>query len=187
MSYSLTWLPDVLKAAGLKVLLQPGWATRGHGDVGIIKGVLCHHTAGPKTGNAPSLQTVVKGRGGPNPLPGPLAQLVLGRDGTYYMVAAGLAYHAGEGYWHGITSGNANMIGIEAENTGLANDRPWPEKQMAAYRLGVAAILMKIKQPVIMCAGHSEYALPKGRKSDPSFSMPAFRAEVAKKIGRAHV
>jgi hypothetical protein len=44
---------------------QPGWRTRGHGDVGAIRGVMCHHTAGPLTGNMPSLHIVTEGRAGP--------------------------------------------------------------------------------------------------------------------------
>jgi hypothetical protein len=30
-----------------------------------------------------------------------------------------------------------------------------------------------------MCVGHKEYALPAGRKIDPSFDMIAFRLKVA--------
>ena len=47
MPFSLTWLPRVLLDAGLKVAEQPGWRNRGRGDVGAIRGVICHHTAGP--------------------------------------------------------------------------------------------------------------------------------------------
>src|SRR4051794_23904644 len=126
MSFSLTWLPEVLEDAGLKVAEQPGWRNRGHDDVGTIKGVMCHHTAGPKNGNMPSLRVVTEGRPG---LSGPLAQLCLGRDGTYYVVAAGRAFHAGPGEWEGITTGNSSFIGIEAENAGDGTD-PWPDKQI---------------------------------------------------------
>lgn len=174
MGYSLTWLPAVLKAAGCKVVEQPGWETRGHGDVGTIKGILCHHTAGGKTGNAPSLRVVQDGR--PD-LAGPLSQLVLGRDGTFYVVAAGKCWHAGAGNWQGITDGNSNMIGIEAENTGLTDD-PWPTVQKEAYAKGVAAIASHLKLPYTSVAGHREYALPKGRKPDPSFNMNDFREYV---------
>src|SRR4051794_15409444 len=62
MAFSLTWLPQVLLNAGLKVAEQPGWKDRGRGDVGPIKGVMCHHTAGAKTGNMPSLGIVTNGR-----------------------------------------------------------------------------------------------------------------------------
>jgi N-acetyl-anhydromuramyl-L-alanine amidase AmpD len=122
----------------------------------------------------PSLGLVTNGR--PD-LTGPLAQLALGRDGTFYLVAAGLANHAGPGVWQGINTGNTNFIGIEAENTGLAGDA-WPEIQMDAYARGVAAILNHIGAPSIMCCGHKEYALPPGRKIDPSFDMTAFRKRI---------
>lgn len=168
MNYSLMWLPSVLRDNGLAVEETSGWQTRGHGDVGSIKGVICHHTAGAKTGNSPSLGIVTNGR--PD-LGGPLAQLVLGRNGTYYMVAAGKAWHAGAGIWQGVHDGNSSMIGIEAENTGLENDCPWPVVQMEAYAKGVAAILKHVGARPIMCVGHLEWATPVGRKSDPSFSV----------------
>jgi len=127
----------------------------------------------------PSLRVLTGGR--PD-LSGPLAQLGLGRDGTYFVVAAGRAFHAGAGNWQGFTSGNTNFIGIEAENTGLSTGvkaESWPEAQMDAYRRGVAAILGKIGANAIMCCGHKEYALPLGRKTDPSFNMDDFRRQVA--------
>ena len=170
----LTWLADVLKDAGLKVAQQPGWQTRGK-PMGTVKGVMCHHTAGPKTGNMPSLGIVTNGR--PN-LSGPLAQLGLGRDGTFYVIAAGRANHAGAGIWKGITTGNSSFIGIEAENQGIPAD-PWPAVQMDAYKRGIAAILDKLGADASMCCGHKEYALPKGRKVDPSFDMDDFRKDVA--------
>ena len=173
-SQQLEWLPDVLEQAGLKVATVDGWKERGRpGSFGPVKGVICHHTAGPKNGNMPSLRTVTEGR---SDLSGPLAQLCLGRDGTYYVVSAGRCNHAGTGEWQSITSGNTNFIGIEAENTGTSDD-PWPDVQMDAYRRGVAAILKHIGQQAIMCAGHKEYA--PNRKSDPLFDMHKFRAAVA--------
>jgi hypothetical protein len=176
MANSLIWLPDVLRGAGLKVELVSGWENRGRGDVGQILGILCHHTAGAKTGNMPSLDLLVKGR---EDLPGPLSQLGLARDGTYFVIAAGRCNHAGKGNWKGITNGNTNLIGVEAENTGLPNDSPWPQVQLDAYQRGAAAILTHIGKPADFCAGHKEYALPVGRKSDPSFDMIAFRVAVA--------
>lgn len=180
MTFALTWMPKALRDAGLNVEEQPGWQTRGHGDMGVVRGVLCHHTAGKKDGNMPSLGIVINGR--PD-LAGPLCNLALGRDGTFFIVAAGRAYHAGRGLWQGVSNGNSSLIGIEAENTGLPNDQPWPEVQMDAYAKGCAALLKHIGAKPIMCAGHAEYALPKGRKSDPSFAMPTFREKVATFMG----
>src|SRR5262249_38252835 len=150
-----------------------GWELRGRGDVGPTLGILCHHTAGRRDGNMPSLDTLIHGRPDLN---GPLAQLGLGRDGTFYVIAAGRCNHAGAGEWQGITTGNTNFIGIEAEHTGKPADM-WPDVQMDAYRRGVAAILEHIKRDVINCAGHKEFA--PNRKSDPTFDMDDFRAGVA--------
>jgi len=176
MSHSLTWLPEVLRAADLKVALVDGWENRGSRDVGSILGVLCHHTVGPRNGNMPSLNVLLNGR--PD-LPGPLAQLGLARDGTFFVISAGRANHAGKGNFRGVVNGNSNLIGIEAENTGAANDFPWPEVQIDAYQRGVAAILKKIGRGAEFCAGHKEYAKPTGRKPDPDFDMDAFRTAVA--------
>lgn len=179
MAYALTWLADVLRAAGCKVVEQLGWQNAGRAEMGEVKGVLLHHTAGPLHGNAPSLALVQHGR---SDLPGPLSHLVLGRDGTFFVVAAGRCNHAGAGSWHGITTGNTSFIGIEAENAGTGAD-PWPEVQMDAYARGVAAILQHIGADSVMAAGHKEYALPRGRKIDPSFDMVAFRDNVAAFMG----
>ena len=93
----------------------------------------------------------------------------------------GRANHAGKGVWQGITTGNSNFIGIEAENTGRADDHPWPAVQIDAYQRGVAAILRRIGRGAEFCAGHKEYA-PQ-RKTDPNFDMNVFRAGVAAIIG----
>jgi N-acetyl-anhydromuramyl-L-alanine amidase AmpD len=127
----------------------------------------------------PSLGVVTNGR--PDLL-GPLSQLCLGRDGTFYIVAAGRSNHAGVGNWQGVTNGNSNFIGIEAENTGQTdgpNAESWPAVQLDAYRRGVGAILKRIRANAIMCCGHKEYALPIGRKRDPTFDMEDFRLQVA--------
>jgi peptidoglycan hydrolase-like protein with peptidoglycan-binding domain len=124
----------------------------------------------------PSLNTIINGR--PD-LRGPLAQLGLGRDGTWYVIAAGRCNHAGAGMWNGVTAGNTHFLGVEAENTGRADDHPWPDVQFDAYRRGVAAILGHIGRDAEWCAGHKEFALPHGRKDDPTFDMPEFRLAVA--------
>lgn len=174
MPYSLTWLLEVLQSAGLKVAEVPGWAHRGRAEMGRVRGVMCHHTGTTAAGNMPTLRILRDGR---SDLPGPLCQLGLARDGTYYVVAAGRANHAGGGRWEGIDTGNSSFIGIEAENGGRNHDL-WPDVQMDAYRRGVAAILKKIGANARMCCGHREYARPAGRKPDPKFDMDAFRTSV---------
>lgn len=168
----LTDLASVLRAAGLKVEEVAGWKTRGHGQMVTAETIVCHHTAGPAKGNYPSLGTVRDGRTG---LAGPLAQLGLGRDGTVYVIAAGVCYHAGvvfEKYqdnWH--------AIGIEAEATGTD---PWPSAQYAAYAKLCAVLRKRYGIPNGRVLGHKEVAKPKGRKPDPNFDMDAFRATVAR-------
>lgn len=174
MAFSLIWMPEVLRSAGLKVAETEGWTTRGVGDMKDVRGVMLHHTATGAEGNMPSLALLKSGR---RDLRGPLAQLGLGRDGTFYVIAAGRANHAGAGLWQGVQSGNSSFIGIEAENAGRASD-VWPDVQMDAYRRGVAALLGHIRAMPIMCCAHREYALPQGRKPDPGFDMAVFRLDV---------
>jgi peptidoglycan hydrolase-like protein with peptidoglycan-binding domain len=174
MIFSLTWLPSLLRNAGLKIAPVDGWESRGRAEMGQVVGVICHHTGGGPTGNMPSLRVLIEGR---SDLPGPLAQLGLGRDGTYYVIAAGRCNHAGAGIWQGFSNGNGNFIGIEAEHTGRPAD-PWPAVQIDAYQRGVAAILRHVGRGPEFCAGHKEYAKPAGRKPDPSFDMNVFRSGV---------
>lgn len=172
----LTWLADCLREAGCVVSEVPGWEHRTiPGPWGPIKGVLCHHTAGPLHGTNPCLPTIIHGRIG---LHGPLSNLHLSRTGVFSVVAAGRCNHAGLGEWHGVTGGNTHFIGIEAENTGLPND-PWPEHQLVEYARGCAALAKYVGFGVEMVVGHKEYALPDGRKTDPSFDMDEFRDRVA--------
>lgn len=173
MVYSLTWLPEVFDRVRLKYSEYPEWRTRGRGEMGAVRGVIIHHTAGSRNYNMPSLDVLVKGR--PD-LSGPLAHLGLGRDGTFYIIAAGRANHAGAGKWRGISTGNSNFIGIEVENHGTPDD-PYPEVQMDVLRRGVAAILARAGADSSMVCGHKEYA--PGRKIDPLWDMPSFREGVA--------
>lgn len=170
----VTWLADALRAEGVKVQEHPGWRTRG-GDLGQVQGVICHHTAGPTRGNAPSLSTCVNGR--PD-LPGPLAQIVLARDGTAIVIAAGKANHAGAGGWRGVT-GNAHVLGIEAENTGRGE--PWGANQMEAYVRCCAAICRHEHLSAAAVCAHREWA-PR-RKPDPAgIEMAGFRARVQARL-----
>lgn len=171
-----TWLADALRGAGLSVVEHEGWQNRGRGPMSAIKGVICHHTAGPpapKGGATPALNLVLNGRAD---LPGPLSQLYLARDGTFHVLAAGRCNHAGAGLWRGIT-GNSSSIGIEAENAGDGKDL-WPDVQMDAYARGVEAILKHLGLSPDDACGHKEYATPRGRKIDPSFDMGQFRAGI---------
>lgn len=175
----MTWMADVLRSAGLPVREVPGWRTRGHGALGKILGVLCHHTAGSAVGDYPSERVVVSGRTG---LPGPLANLGLTRSGVWVVISAGQAWHAGTGSvsWCPKDQGNAHLVGVEAESVGTRDD--WTTAQRSNYPRGVAAILKHFDLPASHAIGHKEWA--PGRKVDPAFwDMNAFRADVARWMG----
>lgn len=168
----LTDLADAVRASGLPVVEEPGWQLRAHGPMLDVLAIICHHTAGPATGDAPSLGTVRDGR--PD-LRGPLAQLLLARSGTVHVVAAGLCWHTGATFqpWQA----NASAIGIEAEATGVD---AWPPVQYDAYVRLCRALADHYGVPDDRVLGHKEIAAPAGRKIDPNFDMTAFRADLSR-------
>lgn len=173
----LTQLADVARRTGYPVVEVSGWKTRGRpGGMLDVRTITCHHTAnGGAKGNYPSLRVVRDGRSG---LPGPLAQYGLGRDGTIYVIAAGKCNHAGVSRATAYT--NPHAIGIEAEAVGVpGTPGDWPAKQMDAYhRLCLALVNEFGAVEINDVRGHKETCSPVGRKSDPSFSMDKFRADV---------
>jgi peptidoglycan hydrolase-like protein with peptidoglycan-binding domain len=153
------WIAQVLRDAGLTVREAPGWETRGTATFDPV-GVMWHHTAsGPNWTDQSLTNLLVNGR--PD-LSGPLCQLQLNRDGSYVVIAAGRANHAGAGAWNGITTGNTSFIGIEAANDGVGE--PWPAAQLDAYYRGTAALIRHINGSVENVIGHKEWTT---RKIDP--------------------
>lgn len=168
------WLADAARLTGYPVIEVAGWRTRGHGGMRVVEGVIAHHTAGPRSGNYPSLNVVAYGRAG---LAGPLSAYGLGRDGTIYVIAAGQSWHAGVSKWAGFSDLNDEFYGIEAESAGTSDD--WTSAQKDCYPRLVAAILYYIRRGSDRLVGHKECALPIGRKPDPAFTdMVKMRAQV---------
>lgn len=169
----LTDLAVAARKSGLSVVEVSGWRHRGHGVLASVDSIVCHHTATSRTasGDYPSIRVVRDGR--PD-LDGPLANLGLGRNGTVYVIAAGVAYHAGATRQSWMD--NWHSIGIEAEADGLSS---WPAAQMDAYARLCAALCEHYAVPVERVLGHKEVCQPAGRKSDPNFDMAAFRRRVA--------
>lgn len=161
----LSNMASVLRAAGLTVVETQGWANRGYAgqDLAEVRGVLWHHTATNRSRfneDAPTLNMCVNGR---SDLPGPLCQIVLGRTGTVYLAAAGVANHAGRGTAPGIPEnmGNHYLIGIEMESSGIA---PWDwtlDQIRVAPHLGAAlerAYLQHLPEDMRLQLGHKEYS-----------------------------
>lgn len=182
MGVYLTDLADILRGAGLDVVEVDGWTKRGwkggttpDGGLLGLTGGLVHHTAtsAAAPGDYPSLRIVRDGR---SDVPGPLAQLGLGRSGTWYVIAAGRANHSGavdDPRW-----ANPRCLGVEAEHPG--DGTPWPPAQYASYVAGCRALAAHygVTFAALTWRGHKEAAIPYGRKIDPRFSMPQFRADV---------
>ena len=172
---------DHLIRWGLDVEGKDGWRTRGRPYNFYPRGVLVHHTAsGAQSGNFASENIVTFGR---SDLPGPLSQILLGRDGKVKVIAAGYSNHAGYGGPHqGIPAnmGNTYLIGIEAENNGLGE--PWSKQQLNAYYRLCAALLDWINvKDVNKVFAHKEWA--SGRKIDPAgINMDYFRSQVQKAL-----
>lgn len=162
----VTWLADVLRAAGLQVIEVDGWRGRGH-ELTTINGVVEHDTVTGTNWSDESVAHLL--RDGRPDLAGPLAQLGLDRHGRYWLIADGKCNHNGYGEW-----GN-QAIGIEAFNDA---HEPWPDAQVDAWVRGTAVILKHLGLNEGHALGHKETD-PK-RKQDPSnFDMDAFRRRVA--------
>jgi N-acetylmuramoyl-L-alanine amidase-like protein len=174
------WLADALRAAGLTVHEVDGWRTRSAAEDSDAstyepRGVIIHETRGSATStDAGEIGVLVNGREG---LSGPIAQLYLGRDGDWHVVASGLCHHVKTG-WGGPFAGvgNSKLLGIEPAH---GESESWADKptQYASYVRGVAAILRHTGWPVTAVVGHKEHQ--PGDKPDPEFSMGQFRTDVA--------
>lgn len=171
--------PEILRAAGLKVDVVPGWETRGRpSSTGSFNpvGVGCHHTAtGAKTPNASVKTLLIQGRAD---LPGPLSNFGLQRDGTVVLVAAGRCNHGGTAKASGtVAAGDANELymSIEAYNDGVGE--PWNSIQYNAYVLLCAVLSVEFtKNSVQTVRGHKEWSVT--GKIDPTFDMSIFRDRV---------
>ena len=144
-------LADRLRARGLKVVEVDGWKDRGSSTF-TPKGAVNHHTAGAARGNAPSLGICINGR---SDLPGPLCHVLLARDDTCYVIAAGRANHAGRGGWQGLT-GNSSVHGLEVEHVGTSAE-PMPASKIAVMVQIHAAFLEGSSRTASLVCNHREW------------------------------
>ncbi len=171
-----TWLPDVLRRARLHVVEHPGWRTRGRPrSVGPWqpRGVMWHHDASGR-GPSPYVARFLADVGRPaEGIPAPLSQawVCMGCDGrhpvgTWHVLAAGRANHAGNGGgWGKLRAdvGNTATIGVETDNT---SGEDTPHAMYRSLVVGSAAILRRLRShPRDWLVAHREYA--RGRKIDP--------------------
>ena len=159
---------DLLRSWGFTVVEVTGWETRGSGSWSPIAW-LWHHTAGPRSGDTPSLRVCTFGRTG---LRNALCNTYTSRSGVIYLVAALRAWHAGTGAL--VT--NSRSGGNEGENTGVGE--PWDPRHYAAQVALAAAIAIVFGIDPAKQWDHKEHA--EGRKIDRAGIVPpVFRADVA--------
>jgi len=171
-----TGLADRLRARGVTVVEIAGWQTRGSATFDP-DGSVNHHTAGSAIGAAPSLTICIYGR--PD-VPGPLAQVLLGRDLVAYLIAAGRANHAGLGGWRGLV-GNSSVHGLEIEHTGAAGATS-PAQLEVAVQIHAAFLEApgQSRDAGLVCQ-HFEWAPTRKvdfRELNPPYTPASFRAAI---------
>lgn len=153
------FLPEVLRAFGVKTVEAPSWKEYGHGDFGAIQGVFAHHI-GSNRYHWSNIQR--------HPSLGLCSQIHLSREGVATVVGAGIAWHAGKGWYRNWPTNDANRvaIGIEAESDGVS---PWPAAELDAYYRCCAAILWFLgkRATTNTLLGHHEYSGAAQGKWDP--------------------
>jgi hypothetical protein len=152
-----TWLPDVLRDAGLTVKTYDGWKGRGGGFTDL-RSVVWHHDASPP-GDSPGvpaymIREIDAGRPG--------GQLWVDRQGVWHVIAAGKVSHAGK-VRRGMP-GNSNSLGVETDHT---TGERWPAGQLTSLRRGTAAILRRLGTDASGLHMHKTVCDPPGRKTDP--------------------
>ena len=102
------------------------------------------------------------------------SHFLIRRDGELiqFVPCALRAWHAGQSEWHGRSRCNDFSIGVELEGT---DDQPFADAQYATLAR-LASVLLS-KYPIQDCVGHSDIAVPLGRKTDPGphFDWARFR------------
>lgn len=171
----------ILKKKGIKVTAVEGWTTRGHPSFDP-RAVVCHWTAVGQTSITSSL---VHGRKGKKPVPGPLCNFeVLPGSGGVKLIAAGRANHNAPAK---IRFSNSVSFGIEAAGP------PIVDAEFKVYHALVAAICKVYKIPVNQgVRDHNEAAggqpgrkldihvPPKGMTLSSAHNMNTFRNKVSR-------
>lgn len=182
------WMADEYRKAGLKVVEVAGWKNRGRpASTGAFDpDAKTNHHTGTKTSatrTAPTLQTVIKGR---DDLPGPLAQKVIGYDGTVYVVAAGRCNHAGRIGKRGVpgmpygADGNALALGDEVDTNGT---QTMPKAQRDALAKVNAVDLKRLRRGTAYLHRHEDIS-GTGKWDLGSRTTPQLRGDAAVELER---
>lgn len=167
---NLYWLPEALRAVGIKVVTYPGWESRSHGEIREPLHVIWHHDASP-VGDSPSVPESMIRRWDVAAAP-----VWVDRYGAWHIIGSGVAWHAGR-VLPG-KPGNWNSVGIETDHT---TGEDWPPALLDSLRRGTAAIFRKVgRSPDPALEFHKTVCRPVGRKVDPDgLDLDQERAAVA--------
>ena len=178
---TIPWLVDVLRGAGVQVVVEGDWLNRMRpGDFNPI-GVLWHHTAATSsaTNPHPALNVCINGR---SDLPGPLCQALVDYHGVFHVISAGRCNHAGTARASGpipAGDGNTMLIGWEIDYNGV--NQEMTAAQYNASVAATAAVLTRLGRDSSYARGHRETSTT--GKIDPSFiDLNVMRADVAAKM-----
>ncbi|MBQ0900486.1 N-acetylmuramoyl-L-alanine amidase [Micromonospora sp. U21] len=178
---TIPWLVDVLRAAGVQVVVEGDWLNRMRPGSFDPIGVLWHHTASTSSASNPhpALGICINGR--PD-LAGPLCQALVDYNGVFHVISAGRCNHAGVSGGSGpIPSGDGNtlMIGWEIDYNGV--NQEMTAAQYNASIAATAAVLTRLGRNSSYARGHRETSTT--GKIDPSFiDLNVMRADVAAKM-----
>jgi AmpD protein len=102
------------------------------------------------------------------------SHFLIRRDGELiqFVPCSRRAWHAGQSEWQGRGRCNDFSIGVELEGS---DDQAFADAQYSTLAR-LASLLLK-SYPIRDCVGHSDIAIPAGRKTDPGphFDWPRFR------------
>lgn len=162
----------------MKIIERPvrNWSNRPAGM--DIDAVVIHYTAALGSVSGPISWF-------DNPTSQASAHYVIDRNGDIYRCVSDdkKSWHAGVSVLDGIEHVNDYSIGIELHNSGY---EPYPAIQISALVELTVDIMQRNRHIALnRVVGHSEVALPKGRKIDPGpyFDWDAYRSRVRAKLG----
>jgi hypothetical protein len=160
---------ELARAQGVTVTFDPGWTSRGRDGLNP-RCIVEHDTSdGARLSRGRMLDILRNGHGAISG--NAIANDAVLPDGEVVVLASGVAWHAGQSRWDGLSGMNVNGLGTEYQR--FAGD-PLADVQLHAGRIWTRARMAAFTIPSRRVCEHSECAIPAGRKVDRS-SRPGVR------------
>jgi hypothetical protein len=154
---------ELSRQHGVDVRFYDGWTWRGR-DGFNPRAIVEHDTSDPAPLTAERmLQLLANGHGSISG--NAITNDAILADATVWVIASGLAWHAGASVWDGLSGLNLWGLGTEYQRhaTGVLSDR-----QLQVGRIWTRARVAAFQIPVRRVCDHAECATPAGRKVDRS-------------------